>query len=46
VTDKNPDKKFEFIILQQPPVAGAVIWALQRTEHKIDNLFEKITSQF
>lgn len=46
VIDKNPDKKFKFIILQQPPVAGAVIWAFQRTEHKINNLFERITSQF
>lgn len=46
VISNNPDKNFKFIILRQPPVAGAVIWALQRTEHKIDNMFEKIVSQF
>lgn len=40
----NSDKKVDFIVLKQPPVTGAVIWALERV-YKGDDLFDKVTGQ-
>lgn len=43
VESKNPDKEFNFIILKQPPVAGAAIWAFEKLGYK--NMFNKVTEQ-
>ncbi len=45
VTSSNPDKEFNFIILEQPPVAGAIIWALEGAGYEGEDLFEKVTKQ-
>ena len=42
---KNPDRKTKFTILKYPPVAGAVIWALNEV-NKNSDYFEKVLSQF
>lgn len=46
VIQKNPSKRFNFIVLEQPPVAGAVIWALERISYKDSYLYKKIIEQF
>lgn len=46
VTKKNPEKRFNFIILEQPPVAGAAIWALERTSYKEGDLYKRVIEQF
>jgi len=46
VIQKNPEKMFNFILLKQPPVAGAVIWALERTNYKGGSLYKKVIEQF
>lgn len=45
VLSKNPDRRIEFIILEHPPVAGAVIWALEGV-YKGKGLFDKVVGQF
>ena len=41
----NPDNKFEYILLNVPPVAGATIWALNILNGKTDS-YDKVCDEF
>ncbi|NLK07490.1 MAG: hypothetical protein GX316_02180 [Firmicutes bacterium] len=41
---KNPTREMNFIVLHHPPVAGAVIWALEGV-YQGQDLFEKVLAQ-
>ena len=41
---KNPTRNVDFFILHHPPVAGAVIWALEKV-YRGQDLFDKIVGQ-
>ena len=45
VLTKNQNRKIDFKILKQPPVAGAIIWALEGVGDR-DAIYNKIVEQF
>lgn len=51
VTEKNKNRKLNFVLLEKPPVAGAVIWALNELPEQYcgvsaKNIQAKIAEQF
>lgn len=44
VVAKNPTRNVDFIMLQHPPVTGAVIWALEKV-YRGQDLFNKVVGQ-
>lgn len=45
IISENKDRKINFTVLNKPPVAGAVVWALNRVNGSAD-LYDKVLSQF
>lgn len=45
VRERNKNRAINFVVLEKPPVAGAVIWALSE-ERGCPDMYEKVLAQF